>query len=134
MSCSPQNDAQRKYFVRNLIGGGLVILLAIAAKIAFRMWSLNGAIAYLIAVLPTLPLLWALFAAGAYLAEEKDEFQRTVQVQSLLGGIGGTLAVTTVCAYLEDFAHAPRLDMIWVYPIFWLFVAISYPVVKARYR
>jgi len=55
-------------------------------------------------------------------------------VQSLLGGIGGTLVVTTVSAYLEDFAHAPRLDMIWVYPIFWLFVAASYPVVKARYR
>jgi hypothetical protein len=128
------NVAQRRYFIRNWIGSGLIVLLAIAAKPAFRFWHLHGFLAYMLAILPALPILWVLFATGAYLAEETDEFQRTVQVQSLLGGIGGTLAVTTVCAYLEDFARAPRLDMIWVYPIFWLFVAICHPVVRARYR
>jgi hypothetical protein len=120
--------------IRNWIGSGLIVLLAIAAKPVFRFWHLHGVLAYAVAILPALPMLWVLFATGAYLAEETDEFQRTLQVQSLLGGIGGTLVVTTVSAYLEDFAHAPRLDMIWVYPIFWLFVAASYPVVKARYR
>ena len=134
MSCGLGNVAQTRYAIRTWIGSGLVVLLAIAAKPASRFWHLHGVLAYLVAILPALPILWVLYATGAYLAEETDEFQRTVQVQCLLGGIGGTLAVTTVCAYLEDFARAPRLDMIWVYPIFWLFVAISYPVVKARYR
>jgi hypothetical protein len=116
------------------VSSGLVALLAIGAKAAFYRWHLEGAIAYLIALLPALPILWTLVATGAYLAEETDEFLRTKLVQSLLGGIGGTLAMTTVWAYLEDFARAPRLDLIWVYPIFWMFVAISVPVVNARYR
>jgi hypothetical protein len=55
-------------------------------------------------------------------------------VQSLLGGIGGTLAATTVWGYLEDFTRTPRLDIVWIYPIFWVFVGISYHVVRARYR
>jgi hypothetical protein len=111
-----------------------VVLLAAGAKLAFRMWSLEGAIAYVIAVLPALPIVWMLIATCAYLSEEKDEFLRMMLVQCLLCGIGGTLAITTVWAYLEDFVRAPRLDLIWVYPMFWVFVAISYPVVKARYR
>lgn len=134
MSCSVQNLAQRRYVTRSWVSAGLVVLLAIGAKVAFRMWSLEGVIAYLIAVLPALPIVWMLIATGSYLAEETDEFVRLVLVQCLLYGIGATLAVTTVWAYLEDFARAPRLDLIWVYPIFWIFTAISYPAVKARYR
>jgi hypothetical protein len=75
-----------------------------------------------------------IYETGHYLNDEKDEFQRNLLVQSMLGGIGGCLAVTTMSGYLTDFAHAPQMDLIWVYPIFWLFVVLSYPVVKARYR
>ena len=59
---------------------------------------------------------------------------RNVLVQCMLGGIGGCLGVTTVWGYLQDFAGARPLDPIWVYPIFWFCAALSYPVVKARYR
>jgi hypothetical protein len=85
-------------------------------------------------MLAALPILGALLATGAYLAEEKDEFQRDVLIQSLLGGIGVTLAAATVWGYLEDFVRAPGFDLILVYPIFWLFALLSYPVVRARYR
>jgi uncharacterized membrane protein len=134
MICSGQNEAQRRYVTRSWMSAGLVAFLAVAAKLAFQQWKISGAVAYLIAALPALPIVLMLIATGAYLAEEKDEFQRTVLVQCLLAGIGATLAITTVWAYLEDFVQAPRLDLIWVFPMFWLFAGISYPVVKARYR
>jgi hypothetical protein len=134
MICTIKNPAQNRYVVRCLVSAGLVVLLAVGAKVAFRVWHLHGVLAYPVAILPALPILWVLFATGVYLAEEKDEFERALLVQCLLGGIGGTLAATTVWGYLEDFARAPRLDLIWVYPIFWLFVGISMPVVKMRYR
>lgn len=133
MNCSVQNAAQRRYVIRSWVSAGLVLVLAVGAKLAFKLWSLDGAIAYSIAVLPSLPIVWMLIATGAYLTDEKDEFVRMVLVQCLLYGIGGTLAVTTMWAYLEDFVHAPRLDLIWVYPMFWIFVALAYPMVKARY-
>jgi hypothetical protein len=117
-----------------MLGAGLVIVLAVVAAAAFRLWHLKGLAAYPVAVLPALPILWVLIETGRFLAEEKDEFQRNLLVQCLLAGIGGTLAVTTVWGYMEDFARAPRLDLIWVYPIFWLFVGIAMPMVYRRYR
>jgi hypothetical protein len=86
------------------------------------------------AILPAIPILWVLMETGRFLATEKDEFQRNVLVQCLLGGIGGTLAVTTIWGNLENFAHAPHLDLVWIYPIFWIFVVLSAPVVMWRYR
>jgi hypothetical protein len=85
-------------------------------------------------VLPALPILWWLAELGRFLAAEKDEFQRNLLVQCLLAGTGGVLATTTVWGYLEDFARAPHLDLVYVCPIFWLFVLVSYPVVRLRYR
>jgi len=134
MECLPGNQAIRRFRRRSYVSAALVILFAFIAAASFRLLHLHGVAAYLVAVLPTLPILWALIAVGQYLAEEKDEFQRALLVQNLLCGIGGTLAVTTVWGYLEDFARAPRLDLIYVYPMFWLFVAIATPVVKRRYR
>jgi hypothetical protein len=134
MFCSIKNSAQRRFVRTCWMSGGLVAVLAVVAALAFRLWHLKGALAYPVAVLPALPILWVLIETGRYLAVEKDEFQRNLLVQCLLGGIGGTLAVTTVWGYMEDFAHAPRLDLIWVYPIFWLFVGFAWPVVYRRYK
>ena len=133
MWCS-DNLAQRKFRVRSLVAATLTVFFAFVAAGVFRRFHPHGVVAYLVAILPALPIVWVLIETGRLLAAAKDEFQRNMLVQCLLGGIGGTLAVTTVWGYMEDFAHAPRLDLIWIYPIFWLFVGIAWPVVKARYR
>jgi hypothetical protein len=73
-------------------------------------------------------------AAAAFRFYHLHGFAAYVLVQCVLGGTGGTLATTTIWGYLEDFAHAPHLDLVYVYPIFWLFVLVSYPVVRLRYR
>jgi len=134
MDCLPQNQAVRRFRRRSYASAALVILFAFVAAASFRLLHPHGVLAWFVAVLPALPILWALVAVGQYLAEEKDEFQRALHVQYLLWGIGGTLAVTTTWGYLEDFVQVPRLDLVYVYPIFWLFVAIAMPVVKRRYR
>ncbi len=134
MFCTIDSPEQRRWVRSCVISALLVVVLAIGATAAFRLWHLKGLPAYAVAVLPALPILWLLVEMGRFLAAEKDEFQRNLLVQSLLGGIGGTLATTTIWGYLEDFARAPHLDLVYVYPIFWLFVVVSYPVVRLRYR
>ena len=134
MLCSTKSPAQRRFARSCWMSAGLVVVLAVGAALAFRLWHLKGLAAYLVAVLPALPILWVLFETGRFLAVEKDEFQRNLLVQCLLGGIGGTLATTTAWGYLEAFAHVPHLQTIWIYPIFWLFVGIAWPVVYRRYR
>lgn len=134
MSCSIKNAVQRRFVINCWIGAGLVVVLSAATALAVRVAHLHGPLVYPVAVLPALPIIWVLFETGRYLAEEKDEFVRNILVQCLLGGIGGTLALTTVWGNLEDFAGVPRLDPILVYAIFWFFAALTYPVVYRRYR
>jgi hypothetical protein len=132
--CGTTSEAGNRYVVRMLEAAGLCILFSVVAAFSFRFGHLKGLLAYPIAGLPALPIVWALIETGRYLADEKDEFQRNLLVQCLLGGIGGTLAITTVWGYLEDFVHVPRLDLTLVYPIFWFCVALTMPIVKAKYR
>jgi len=126
--------AKRRYRIRSLVAAALCVLFTLLAVTAFRHTHPAPGVAYVLAVLPALPILGALVATGLYLGEERDEFQRNVLVQSLLIGIGGTLATSTVWGFLEDFGHAPHLDPIWIFSLFWLFAGLSLPVVKMRYR
>jgi hypothetical protein len=134
MFCTTNSPEQRRWVRSCWMSAAMVVPLVVGAAAAFRFYHLHGFAAYVVAALPTLPILWVLAELGRFLAVEKDEFQRNVLVQCVLGGTGGTLATTTIWGYLEDFAHAPHLDLVYVYPIFWLFVLVSYPVVRLRYR
>jgi hypothetical protein len=133
-NCDKNSNVQRRFIYRMYFVAGLCILGSLIAVLTLRLTHWRGLPAYPIAVLPALPILWAIYETGRYLNDEKDEFMRNLLVQCMLGGIGGCLGVTTTWGYLTDFARAPQMDLIWVYPIFWLCVMISYPVVKARYK
>lgn len=133
MTCS-MNSAQRRWTISCWLSALLVVLLSVAAAMAFLYGHLRGPLSYPVAVLPALPILWVLYETGRYLAAEKDEFLRMLLVQSLLGGAFGTLAVTTIWGYLEDFTHAPRLHLGLVYLIFWLCTGIAFPVVYRRFK
>ena len=132
--CNPKSVAERRYVHRMWIAAGLCVLSSLTAALTLRFTHWRGLAAYPVAVLPALPIMWALYETGRYLNDEKDEFLRNVLVQCMLGGIGGCLAVTTVWGYLQDFAGVRPLDPIWVYGIFWLCAVVAYPVVKARYK
>lgn len=125
---------QRRFVARIWTASGLCVLFCIVASLVFRFLHPHGLPAYMVALLPALAIIGQLLAIATYITEETDEFQRAMLVQCLLGGLGGMLAAVTTWGYLEDFAHVPHLDLVWVYPIFWLFAGLSYPVVRARYR
>jgi hypothetical protein len=134
MICAIKSPAERRYVVRMCVAAALSVLFSAVAALVFRLGHPHGVVAYLVAVLPALPIMGALVGTGMYLSEEKDEFQRNLLVQALLGGTGATLAAITAWGYMEDFAHAPHMDLVWVYPAFWAFAGIAYAVVWRRYR
>jgi len=101
---------------------------------AFTRYHLAGVEAYLLAILPALPILGMIVAVGIYLAEEKDEFQRNLFIQAMVWGIGATLAVTTVCGCLENFTGTAHLGAFWIFPMYWAFVGVSSTVLSLRYR
>jgi hypothetical protein len=135
MLCVTSSPVQRRFVRQMWVVAGLCIVLALVSVLAFRVGHPPAILAYPLAVLPALPILAALVSTGTYLAEETDEFQRSLFIQSVLGGVGVTLAATTIWGYLEHFVHTtPHFDAIWVYPMFWLATAFSYPIVRMRYR
>jgi hypothetical protein len=134
MTCSVKNPAQRRFVLSGWLSALLVVLLSLAVALPFRFGHLPRVWAYPLAVLPALPILWVIYEAGRWLTVEKDEFLRRVVVECLLGGTGGALATTTVWGWLEAFRLVPHLFPGMVYTIFWLFAALSYPVVSRRYR
>jgi hypothetical protein len=128
------SPAQGRYVARMFVTALFCVLFSFVADVGVRHLHVTGAAAWALAVLPALPIIATLVATGAYLTEEKDEFQRNLYVQAILGGIAATLSLTTIWGYLEDFARAPHLRLVWVFPLFWIFVVASFPVVWLRYR
>jgi len=129
------SPVQRRFTVQMWVAAGFCIVFALVSALIFKLAHPPMILGYPLAVLPALPIVGALVCTGTYLAEETDEFQRSLLIQSLLGGIGVTLAATTIWGNLEHFVHStPHFDAIWVYPMFWFATALSYPVVRMRYR
>ena len=134
MFCSTNNPAIKRFNRRFMVAMALYIAIMLLSVWAFKIYHPSGGIAYILAVLPSLPILGMLAMVGMYLTEEKDEFLRNAQIQALIWGMGATLAVTTVWGCLEDFAHVRHMDLVLVYPMYWFFVGVSTVLVKLRYK
>ena len=129
-----KSAAARRYFVRFAVTMTLYVITLCVVVVAFVHWHPRGALAYLLALMPAIPCIGLLAVFGLYLAEEKDEFQRMLGVQSMLWGIGGTLSVTTVWGFLQSFTHIPHFQPIWTFVLFWCFFGISIPLLLRKYR
>ena len=143
MECFGTSVAKRRYSSRLWPAMGAYVAFLFLAMLIVKHGHPHGAlVVYGLAVLPALPLVAVLVIVGMYLMEEPDEFERTVMVQSMLWAMGGVLALTTVWGFLEMFAETSpqqamavgHLQPFWLFPLFWMLVGISTPLVRWRYR
>jgi uncharacterized membrane-anchored protein len=114
----------------------LMFLNLLMAVVGFHTFHLQpaGSLAILCSILMASPWIAFIVIYGLYLAEEKDEFQRTILVQSLLWGIGATLATTTIWGTLEKFNLVPPMDVNSVVFLFVIPFTIAERVLRWRYR
>ncbi len=134
MTCSTNSPAVRRYMWRLVITMALYIAFLVLATVVFVHYHPTGPLAWLLALLPGLGIIGQIAAFGMYLAEEKDEFQKNLGVQSMIWGIGATLSVTVVWGFLENFVHLRHLDLIWIYPIYCILSGFAYGLLQWRYR
>jgi len=128
------NAAVRRYYLRFAIAMGVYVFALVGAIAALRFVPPGGALRFPLALAPAIPLVGVIVALGRYLVEEDDEFRRTLLVQSMLWALGGTLVVTTVWGFLQEWASVPRLPLYLVFPIFCIGMAIAQPFLFRRYR
>ncbi len=114
----------------------LFVLDGILGFWGFHYYHLHpaGALAVLCAALQSSPIIAFIVVIGLYLAEEKDEFQRSILVQSMLWAIGATLAVATFCGSMEKYSQGPRVDIASVQFLFFLVYIVALAANRWRYR
>ncbi len=134
MICTPNNAAAKRYQYRFITAMAFYTFFLCAAVWIFPRYHPTGVLAYLLAILPALPIIGGIVVVGLYLAEEKDEFQRAILVQSMIWGIGVTLSLTTAWGFLEVFKLVPHIELYLIFPAFCAISGFASGILKARYR
>lgn len=110
-----------------VLGLGLAITLD-------RRTDLAGATAFLVALLPVLPILGMIWVMGRYLAEERDEYLRYKAMLGSLGGLGLVLAAGSFWGFLETFGLVPHVPGWWVVPIWAIGLGLTQAWLSVRDR
>jgi hypothetical protein len=134
MNCRPQNKAQRRYMARFWVMMSLYVICLLSITWLFKHHPPTGPMAYVLAALPSLPIIGVLAIIGLYIAEETDEFERSILIQSQLWGMGATLAITSFWGFLELFVPVSHLPAYVTAVIYWTCVGLATPFIRLRYR
>jgi len=100
MSMSPEI---KRYTVRLLIVMILYGIALVGVNLWFRHAPPTGALAYIAAVLPAVPIALIFVVIGRLLVEMRDEYIRAQLVHDLLIVTGATLSITTAWGFLQGF-------------------------------
>jgi hypothetical protein len=128
------NPAQRRYIWRFFSTTTAYVLLFAVSNRLFRTHRITGLGAVVLAMAPALAIVASIAVVGLYLAEEQDEFVRSVLVRSMLWGIAGTLAFATVYGFIEQSIPAENFPLYGVYPLFWILTGLAQAAHEFYYR
>ncbi|WP_114521304.1 hypothetical protein [Altererythrobacter sp. ZODW24] len=93
-----------------------IVGLGIAVSMNNRM-ELTGITAFLIALLPVIPILGMVYVMGKYLIDEKDEYLRHRAMIANVVGLGAVLSIGSFWGFLETFEIVPHVPGWWSVPI-----------------
>ncbi len=110
------------------------VLTLVAAIAAYKRLQLAGPGAYAVAAAPALPVIAMIVMIGLYIREEKDEFQRAIQVEAALWATGGLLAFASLWGFLEMFDLAPHAPAWAAFPFWAVMLSFGQLVARRRYR
>ncbi len=104
-------SAQRRYVIRLLALMSLYLsLLVIAVRFLGRADPVTGPLAFVLGILPALPVIGVFWAIGRLIVETKDEYQRMLLVRQTLVATAVAMAAATAWGFLENFDLVPHID------------------------
>ena len=112
------SPAQKRYNRTILLLSAAYAALLVGAVYLLSRHLVSGPLAYVVGVLPALPVTGFFLAMGRYLFDESDEYLRVLQVRQLLVATGVMLAASTIWGFLEGFELVPHV-VAYVWPILW---------------
>ena len=102
-----KSPAMRMYVIRIAVLMTIYLITLFGASAAFKAHLVSGPAAYVLAILPALPIIGVFWAVMRLLVEEPDEFVKMLLVRQALVATGFCLTVTTVWEFLQNFDLVP---------------------------
>lgn len=126
-------DLAKKRHQWQVLGGMTVYVVVLF--ICGRYLKLNPpqGLKLLLALLPTLPVIWVMWSVIRYLGQT-DELQRRVHLESLAIAAGVTAFLTLTYGFLEAFAGLPHIEAWWTFVVIDLVWAGTGCVLWRRYK
>jgi hypothetical protein len=112
------SPAMGRYNRRMLAAGAIYVVGLFGAIWVHDLLHPEGLAAFAIAFLPSVGVLWMIWAMARLLAEESDEYLRFRLVRAALFGLGGLLTLATVWGFFEQFDLVPHAPTWLAVPVF----------------
>jgi len=110
---------------------GYVFGLGIAITL-WKQFEPPAPASFALALLPTLPTFFMIWAMGRYLVEETDEYLRFRTTRAALMSLGMVLAVGLFYGFLEVFKLVPHIEAYWVLPVWAIGLGLAQLWMKVR--
>ncbi|HWU81305.1 MAG TPA: hypothetical protein VN158_14720 [Caulobacter sp.] len=131
---NPLTPAGRRYLARFFPAMFSYVVVLLASLWFIETYHPKGPLLWVLGVAPAIPVIAVIAVMGLYMMEETDEFLRTVLVQSMLWGIGVTLALCTAWGFLENVGVIPHFPLYLVFAVFCGAFGLAQPFVRRRYQ
>jgi hypothetical protein len=115
-----RSSARKRYNIRMIWLALLYMVALIGATYGFEHDQLNGATAYIAAILPALAIIGMFGAIGRYLVEEGDEYQRMLLVRQILWASAFALSLATTWGFLESFGLTGHVEAFYIAVVWFL--------------
>ena len=109
--------AMRRYNRRFLVMSFGYVLTLFAALGTTRQMTIEGPLLWVLALLPTIPIMGMIWTIARLLVEETDEYQRMRMVRASLIATGVLLVAATLWGFLEMFGLVPHVENWAAFPV-----------------
>jgi hypothetical protein len=102
-----KSPAMKRYLVRLFVLMTIYLVTLFAAVTLFKNGMVSGPLAWVLAIIPALPIIGVFWAVMRLLIEEPDEFVKLLLVRQSLVATGFCLTVMTIWEFLQKFDLVP---------------------------
>ncbi|HEV7693235.1 MAG TPA: hypothetical protein VGO52_20545 [Hyphomonadaceae bacterium] len=127
-------EPHRRYTMRFLPAMFAYVLILTPAVTFFQDAKPGGVLAWLVAIAPAVPLLFAIRAILLYYKEEDDEFLKAMATQSHLLATGFMMAIATAYGFLDLFGLVPHVQTWAVFPVWALCLFPAQAITHRKFR
>jgi len=123
--------ATKKFYIRTacFIGSYLLVNAAVLTQ-AFDDIRPRGAVGLALSIAaPVIGHIWSFLAW----MRDSDEFVRTVAAKRFVVAAGLTMAIASAWGSMELYASARHISAAFLYPLFWVLIAMVAPFIRSSH-